>query len=52
MIDRGVRIEHVSGAMGHSSIKTTQKYYTGYRENDILDNVFAVVNGGLRNGFA
>lgn len=45
MFDRGVPIESVSYAMGHDSIKTTQKYYANYREESILDNIYDVMRG-------
>ena len=43
MLDRGVPIESVSYAMGHDSIKTTQKYYANYREESVLDNIYDVM---------
>lgn len=45
MLDRGVPIEGVSYAMGHDSIKTTQKYYANYREKAVLDNIYDVMKG-------
>lgn len=45
MLDRGVPIEAVSYAMGHDSIKTTQKYYANYREKDVLDDIYDVIKG-------
>ena len=45
MLDRGVPIESVSYAMGHDSIKTTQKYYANYRKDSVLDNIYDVMRG-------
>ena len=45
LLDRGDPIESVSYAMGHHSIKTTQKYYANYREESVLDNIYDVMRG-------
>lgn len=49
MLNSGYTMEQVSTVMGHDSIKTTQKYYATYREDDVLGNIFATKNSRRRD---
>lgn len=41
LLSSGVRIETVSATLGHSTIRTTQKYYCKIRQNDVIREVAA-----------
>lgn len=46
LLDRGYALELVSISMGHSTVETTQKFYANYRQQKVLDDIFAMKNGG------
>lgn len=45
LLNRGVRIEDVQRALGHSSVKITQQVYAALRTRTLVNEVQAVLDG-------
>lgn len=43
LLSSGVRIETVSASLGHSTIRTTQKYYCKIRQSDVIREVMTAM---------